>query len=494
MSNIDNNSEILHYKRGMFFVNKLFNLFPDGIYNKQFEEDFVKKEINRFFNYSIARFDLHNFMFLCTVSLMGLNKENMEKCKNIKDYKYKIDYDVVNEKNVPIELLNYLNSFSANRVIKTEYDDWLSVNHVNSLSNFDFNYLFNVRNAFMHSEYSFDLFRDYPIISNVYNSNYTGFSAKIFNPKYYEFVKHYFSNDSFFGLVEKRYSCYFLEYGDNIINDEALLDFISNKTKVGKYDYDNKLKVSKIFEKTILSRNREITDYELKKHNIKYYDVVLSSEDIEQVYFSIKSYYGDKFYELSNNDKLNVIFTAVKYRLDFKSVISSWTLHFYRLASGITRVEYYNDEFYSLFAMVPTLLILKSYLILYRLQNKKLENYEIDYNLFNEFEFDYEINYYNDYKLKLNNKGIFLKEDEYKIKYFLEIFRDALAHGNIDMFYKKQDDNILQYFKFTDKWKNNERNIIIELKEVEKFLSSECFNSKYLNDNAITKSLVKSKK
>ena len=151
----------------------------------------------------------------------------------------------------------------------------------------------------------------------------------------------------------------------------------------------------------------------------------------------------------------------------------------------MSRNEYYGDQFYSLFAMKPTLLVLKSYLILYRLQNKELVNYEIDYSLVNSFKFDYDLNYYNDFKVKLVNKGILVDEVEYMVRYFAEVFRDSLAHGNVDTFFKNENGVINQYFKFTDKWKNRERDIVIDINELEKFLSSECFLGKYLNDKIV---------
>ena len=55
-------TEILHYKRGMLYIDKIIKLFPGGIYDQEKEFLFKEKEFNRFKNYGIASFDFNNFM------------------------------------------------------------------------------------------------------------------------------------------------------------------------------------------------------------------------------------------------------------------------------------------------------------------------------------------------------------------------------------------------------------------------------------------------
>lgn len=481
-------TEILHYKRGILYIDKLIKVFPNGRYDKKNELLFAEKEYDRFRNYYIASFDLNNFMILCSVALMGLNKEAIEKSGNNKEYKYILDYSNADLSNMPIEMIKFFNEFNSNRVIESDYDEWLSINNIKILPNFDYNYLFNVRNAFMHSEYNLYLLEGYfPMGVNIRNGNYTNFSAKVFLPKYFEFIKHYFGNDVFLGVVDNLYGYNINDDNVNINNELELKNFIINDINVSKYTYDNKLKANRIYEKTLFSTNggNKITEHEMKKHNILENPIILDTDDVEQIILSIKGYYGENFYRLNDNKKIMIIITAIRYRLDTKGVISTWIIHFYRLMVGVPRNVYYGDGFNSFFAMKPTLLLLKSYLILYRIQNKELLNYEIDYNLVNKFKFDYDLNYYNDYKVKLGNKGILADEDEYMVRYFVEVFRDSLAHGNVDTFFKDENGVINQYFKFTDKWKTKERNIVIDINELEKFLSSECFLGKYLNEKII---------
>lgn len=483
--NQNNNSELLHYKRGMYYVNKLMNIFPSGFYIKESEIEFVKKETIRWYNNDIAIFDLNNFKFLCTIALMGLNKENIEKENKTKNYKYKIDYNVIDHSKLPLWSLKLYKEFDNTRIIQSDYDDWLSISHINVIDKFNYNYLFNVRNSLMHSEYNFDLIGYHgPDIANLTNSNYSGFCAKILISQYYEFIKHYFSNDKFFGIVSNVYTLGILNDKISINNYNELLDFIAHKITVNKIEYDNKITANKIYEKTVF-KNDEITDYDIKKHKFNKVKVNLSTDDIEQIVCIIDKYYGESFYKLSNENKKRTLLGIIKYILDSKSIISSWILHFYRLTVGIPQGQYNNDDFVSLFAMEDSLLILKSYLILYRLQNKELQKYTIDYNLINEFNFDYALDDYNNYKFKMINKEIIMPEDKYKVCYFIELFRNALAHGNIKIFYKKENDVVNKYFQFNDEWKNKKRNVILSIDSLKQFLSSESFDSKYLNENIV---------
>lgn len=486
---VTNYSEILHYKRGIYFIDKLLRYYSKVKYTSEREKSFYQGEFNRFNTIPVANFDLNNFLVICGIALLGLNKEAIERSGNNKAYKYDIDYSVTNIKTsnnepLPLELQIYLKKFETTRTETSDYDDWLSINHLNPLANYQYKHLFNVRNAFMHSEYNFDMLKDYiTLIANIKNDNYTGYSAKIYLPKYFEFLKHYFGNDPYFGLVENLYHYNLVPVRKiGIIDESSLLSYITNGIEIKKLDYDNKLNQSKILEKRV-EREKVLLDETSKKYNITETNVALSQEDIEQIILSIKSYFGNEFYNLNPDKQQKIILGAIKYNLDPKSVISSWILHLYRNTSMCIKGTFPQDDFNSLFALQPSLLILKSYMVLYRLQNKALQTYPLDYNLMNKFDYDYEINHYNDFKLKQINDGLIVDEEENKTRYFCEVFRDSLCHGNVKVFFKEEDEGIKQYFYFTDKYKSRERNLIISTTELEKFLSSDTFNSKHLVDD-----------
>ena len=90
---MNDNLEVKHYKRGRHLINKLINNFPDGIYSKELEKAFVEKELKRHINFRIASFDYFNFAFLVSVTLLGLNKEAIERTEKHNEYNYLIDYE-----------------------------------------------------------------------------------------------------------------------------------------------------------------------------------------------------------------------------------------------------------------------------------------------------------------------------------------------------------------------------------------------------------------
>ncbi len=499
-------SEELHYRRGIHFVNKLIKNFSGRIDDDKVENEFSIKEFLRFKSTGISKFDLSNFLFLCTVSLVGMNKEAIEKSEKNKDYKFKINHNIIEDfiernylrkrtpeeiKNLSIGELEFVNmiareidKFKSTRKIESEFDGWLSINSVKNVDNTNYNYLFNVRNSLMHSEYNFDYIKNHAFyIANLNNSNYTGFKATLFVLEYYEFIKHYFSNDGLHGIVENCYRIGLKDKNKSIENEDDIIDFLTKEAGVLKYEYENKLKAKKIYEKTLLSIENEklITEYDRKRKNINIVECNLDSNQIAQIICVIKEYFGDDFYKLSDMEKVYRLSSAIKYIIDPKAVFSSWIMHYYDLVKYMGKGMVVPTYIDSVFAKKPSLLILKSYLILYRLQNKELQKYPIDYDQMCDVKFDYESNYYEEYKNKLSNKKIILPEEEYKKNYFIEVFRDSLAHGNIKSVYTNENDKIIHNLQFSDVWKNKTRTITISVDELEKFLNSDCFDPKNMH-------------
>ena len=321
---VTNYSEILHYKRGIFFIDKLLRYYSNNKYTLEKEKAFYQGEYNRFKTIPVANYDLNNFLVICGVALLGLNKEAIERSGNNKDYKYDIDYSVTNIKttnNLPIpkEFQAYLNNFESTRITNTDYDEWLSVNHFNALPNYQYNHLFNVRNAFMHSGYSFDMVKEYrTLIANIKNDNFTNYSAKIYLPKYFEFLKHYFYNDPYFGLVENLYCFGFHDTTLTNLKDEAtLLSYLTTQLEVKKLSYENNLKPSKIIEKRI-ERDQLLEKETLKKYNATSTDITLEQETLDQALLAIKSYFGNEFYTFDLEHQQKIIIGAIRYNLDLK--------------------------------------------------------------------------------------------------------------------------------------------------------------------------------
>ena len=504
---MNDNLEVKHYKRGRHLINKLINNFPDGIYSKELEKAFVEKELKRHINFRIASFDYFNFAFLVSVTLLGLNKEAIERTEKHNEYNYLIDYEPGNlnvtkvgeyfnsENNkkkvkqisdISTDLLSkgYSNKitrqFDDKRNYESMYDDWLAVESVNSLPNYHYDYLYNVRNALMHSEYSFETIFDSLLIASVCNSDYTNFSAKIYIPKYLYFIKHFFSNDAFYGIVDKLY-LFGLDENIDINNEDELREFLTNQVDIAEFNYQNNKLPRKRFESILMNNPQYPTKKLIEKYKIETSEIKLTSEQIEQIMMNLKSYYGDDLYKLKDKDLLSrIIVSTLKYQLDPKSVLSSWIMHYYDIFTNLSKFKMGNDDFVSGFAMMPSLLLIKSYNVLYRLQNKELANYDLEYDLMEDVSFDCEINYYNDFVSKQVSNGTYIDDIDSRKRYFTNVFRNSLAHGNIDVFFKEKDGKIEQYLKLEDKYKTRVRTVSVSLNNLNKYLNSECFDSKRL--------------
>ena len=414
-------------------------------------------------------FDLNNFIFSCSVALMGLNKESIENSDNHKEYGYKIDYNLPSN----IMLEKTYNDFKKFHNVDNPYSKWLAVTSVSPDIPSDNNYLFNVRNSLMHSEYDYEFENDesYNYINvNLHNSNYTGFEGKLYIPYYLEFMKHYYSNDAYFGIL----SNFYVMGESGIKPTKETLDEYLRKTKLQKYKYENKKDSSRRWEKKLYKKNPKINDSDFEKE-----EVSLTEEDINKAKMLIEKYYGDDFYKYPREKQGRITFQVLKYIKDSKTVLSEWIVHYYLCAREAIKHKWPGDEFISGFASEASLLMIKSYLLLYRIQNKNFD--EIDYDLMDDidYEFDTSEPHYSDFKNKLIDKGVVVDEDEYKKRYFCEIYRNSLAHGNISVDVRRErDGSIKQYFVFEDIYKSRTRKIAITQEELKRFTNFEAFSRK----------------
>ena len=433
---------------------------------------------------------------MISVALLGLNKESIERNDKHNNYDYPVKYKdnkVVTsvfagkkEKLKAEKLLEWLNNsidleMNKGKIKSTSYDAWLSIKNENPLPNY--NYMFNIRNSLMHSEYKVDLFKGKPLFAHLLNSNYTGFEATVYIPKFLEFLKHYFSNDPFFGTVD---DLYLLELDDEVsINSDNDLElYLKSNVNVSKLDYENKKK-RKLLEKAILDNPQIPSKRLIEKYNIKSNDVVLDGEQINQIVLNLTEYYGEDLYKMDKDRVYRIIVEAIRYELNPKTVISGWLMYFYDMFSKISQVEPFEDDFVSGFALKPTLLLLQSYNVLYRLQNKELQKYGFDYDLMDDINYSYDVNDFVSFRDKLIVNADYKDELDAKKKFFTEIFRNSLAHGNIDFFCVENGNNIDKYIKFEDKYKSRLRTVSVSLYEFDRYLCSECFESSRLKENSI---------
>ena len=78
--------------------------------------------------------------------------------------------------------------------------------------------------------------------------------------------------------------------------------------------------------------------------------------------------------------------------------------------------------------------------------------------------------------------GTYIDDIDSRKRYFTNVFRNSLAHGNIDVFFKEKEGKIEQYLKLEDKYKARVRTVSVSLNNLNKYLDSECFDSKKLTN------------
>lgn len=515
-----NNSEI-YYKRGLHIINKLLNIFSndDSFYKKRLM--FMEEEFKRYANfYDIALKDTNAFSMTGLVTLLGLNKENVEDTE--KNANYNFSRFTIKDKREIEKVKQSMPLFEKDRVINTKYDEWLNVTNIDYPT---IDYMYNVRNGLLHSEY--DFYDDCGNIMYVKNSNYTKFEGKILFDPFKKFGLFYFGNASWTGLSENSY-VFGINSDNRATNMNELENIIDTIGVIGveyKLSEDN-IDIVAPEEKLhkLLIKNKRVNDIyafidKIYRNYAKEYtvsDFNLSLEQKSIIKKMIVTYYGNEFFTWEYDRQFYAILFCCKFLFDSRNIISEWVSDFVKLFEyiknnnylnykDVTSEKYFNsvlttnisdvvsveDGKRSVFACRTSLLMMKSYHILYRLQN--INFVEVDYSNIN-FDFssgDYtftridvdksvKVNDFSDDVNKLVSKYVGLSNDVIKNIVLCEIIRNALSHGNVNMTFKIDDnDRLVEYIVLEDRYHSKSRKIEMTFDMFEKFLCSEAFLSKY---------------
>lgn len=507
------NEKKLYYKRGMHIIDKLVKVFSNDstFYKKRME--LLKLELQRFSgNEQLMIKDINSFYITAMISLIGLNKENIEKMNKHGNYDlYKLD-----KKEQQIISLNKIKKaypeFEASRTITTKFDDWLSVENCDYPT---LSYMMNIRNGLLHSEY--EPLGEFGDIISVNNSNYTHFKSKIILYGIINFCMFHFGNNTWTGLSEN-FNIYEVDDHNNV-NSYKELDEKIKTIKVNKLKYEPKtekdnlkipeLRAYKIMQQ-IKKKKNSLEEILEKIFQNKYTYTIetqnLTDEQVSIIKKMIEKYYGESFYKLDGDSQNMQLLSLGRYLMDSRGVLSEWIcdyIDFYNIIMEIVcRLgDKYNEAIESLleetnsennkrsaFACRTSLLIVKLYHILYRLQNSKY--IEVDYNDidFNTLASDYKYERTNidgskiyDFSVdkdKLKLKDFELSDKELENKVVCEIIRNSLSHGNLNMNFKIENDELIEYVVFEDKYHSKVRKLEMTLDKLEKFLSSEAFETK----------------
>lgn len=507
------NRNNLYFRRGMHVIDKLLKIFNNDSTFYKNRIELLKSELRRMnTNSDLVNKDINSFSITVIAALFGLNKENIENINKHGNY----SLSEFNEKTKLAKDLEQFKisypEFESNRKITTEFDDWLCVENCDYPT---LSYMMNIRNGILHSEYEPN--DEYGDLLSIINSNYTHFKSKVITVGLLDFCLFYFGNNTWSGLTEN-FNIYEIDCSSKI-NTEEELEKQLKTIKIIKLSYNKKynktsyrlpeLKAYKFLQKINNNENHNITLNQLmdktfrKKYDYSVDEKILTENQIETIIKMVNKYYGDQFYKLDAKYQNNQLQMLTRYLVDSRSTLSEWMCDFVDFFNCIRYIFYNNcveniDEIdkqlenlnfelnrRSVFACRTSLLIIKLYQILYRLQNKKYE--EIDYNNINfdlstsdyvyiRKDIDGSItNNFNVEKINIQSKNTSLSDKEAENKAVCEIIRNALSHGNVEMNFKIEDDELREYIIFEDIYNSKSRKLEITLDKLETFLKSDAF-------------------
>lgn len=502
-----------YYRRSYNMINRLIKVYKNG-YNVQNTNQFRNELINKFcVNPIITSSEINSIMFTILIALLGLNKEAIENTGKIKEYK-KANLEVdISAYPLNNEQINRVNDFNKKKIFSTDFDEWLSIeiNPDSDKSNID--YLRRVRNALLHSNFYIDDETTFLPFTKLKTKSY--YESEIFNLQFQMFVLEYFGNIEGLGLTESLYTFNIINLP--IHNKKSLKRFLKLLT-INEISYNDLETIGVDTPELILKDASSGSTIDVQKFvnnlknsnnakNIDWKTNFINNEFIEKIIKHIENKYGDNFYKFDHNTQTGIITTYIKYTLNPKIEISNWLSHFWYLfstsVSNNFNMSFFDGDEFGIDSCYPALMILKSYLLIYRMQNNNFD--EIDYSNVNFDINDKEIYMYSDV---INNtvtkedffQKSFIKEKTKNVssddqyiwnKIICEVVRDSLAHGNIRTYVNPDTFESMIELKDIDSKKGTVRVIIFTLSKYEEFLNSEAFNPSYCYKKESDKALVK---
>lgn len=487
-----------YYRRSYNAINRLIEAYKNG-YNKENTLKFRQELMNKYYsNPKIAQSEFNNIMFTIMIALLGLNKEAIENTGKIIEYKKNNNELDLSKILLTNEEKSRLKEFFDSKVVSTDFDNWLSIKINPNTDKENIDYLRRVRNSLLHSNFYID--EENPFIPFAKLKTKSYYESELFNMQFQMFVFEYFGNIDALGLSEAMYT--FDVPQSHIKNQVELIKFLL-LTTINKITYKNLKTVGKESPELFLKESADeeskvdIDKFIDKLNNIKSVDDIkwetmrIKAEHIVDLIKYIESVYGQYFYKFDYSTQSGIISTHLKYELNSKIEISNWMSHFWYLYTSINNpsfaVSFFDGDEFGIDSCYPALMVLKSYLLMYRLQNNNFD--EIDYGKVNFDVNDPVIYLYSDnedkspitenYFIKSfekeKSRGILTDEKEIWNKIICEVVRDSLAHGNIRTYTSPSTVEPMIELRDVDPKKGTVRVIVLPLVKYEKFLNSEAF-------------------
>lgn len=505
-----------YYRRSYNVINRLIEVYKNG-YNKENTLKFIQELKNKYYsNPKVVQSELNNIEFTTMIALLGLNKEAIENTGKIIEYKKNnneidmSDFKFSNEQKLRFK------KFCDSKVISTDFNNWLSIKTNPNTDKDNIDYLRRVRNSLLHSNFYID--EDTPFMPYTQLKTKSYYEAELFNLQFQMFVFEYFGNIESLGLTE---SIYTFEIPKQEIKDKMHLFVFLNSITINEISYKNLKSLGITSPELVLKKSLSKDCYvDVKKFirslapdknidNVKWETKRISIEHIAHIINYIEKTYGDDFYKMDYCTQGGIISTHLKYELNPKIEISNWMSHFWYLYTGINNpkfcINFFDGDEFGTESCYPALMILKSYLLMYRLQNNNFD--ELDYSKVNFDINDDDIVLYSENKDKTpvtenyftksfnkeKAKGLLTEDKEIWNKIICEVVRDSLAHGNIRTYTSPITLEPMIELKDIDPKKGTTRVLVFPLSKYEEFLKSEAFTPSNCYRKEKVKVLTKSK-
>ena len=481
-------SEFKFYSGAYAMLKKLSRIYESGLNMRNIENElsFIS-HLNPSLKREYAD-NVRSLMLLLNMTMMGINKEKIEKTPDnfsYSGYRSPIDIDkcLVTEN----QKQRYL-KFKEQSICDSPFPDWLSITKNNGNINTAAEYVKKVRNAFLHADFR-PKYDDYFFVINIANSGKTNtyFEADILWENYISFTNSYFSNVPELGLTPTFQSI----WGNpkyKIENETDLIQFLSQikmleikssnipSNLVFKGDNAINTNIAKALKE---ENNDEFLAYinELYESGVEVVGTIgqMSPLQIENCTSYITNKYGVSLYEnIGHSIRKDIVMANVEYTMSHDGTISYCLQHyfhlclvFHRLCLGIFDKNVISDirkiarDYHFDSQFLPTLQIVKGYLLTYRLQNKELG--PIDYNKVNTDIFE-EIGNGIDFNIikKSENDEQTSIEILRKIE-ICNVLRNSLAHGHVETVFNSygSGSKVEHNMYFTNEYKDNDTTTIM---------------------------------
>lgn len=489
-----------YYRRSYNAISKLIKAYQNG-YKKDVMWNFRENLLDDLkTGEKVIVEEQTSILYSILIASLGLNKEGIERTEKIMDYK-NLHNVGLRTMSLPLSYKNRLEQFDSQRVRKTDLDDWLSiiVNIPSDKTNKD--HLRRVRNGLLHSNFYIE--EDFPAlnIAHIKIKNY--YEAEILEPELSTFIFNYFSNFEGMGITENL-ALYKFPKMDGSVKNQNQLETILKDLNIIFIIYDNLIDMKKqtpelvLFELAKKSGNVDMHKFakqlmkldnfinlNVQEKNLGEFDSI-----IKDVIIYIEKQYGEKFYQLMEKSQKEIIMGYLGSIINPKKGVSVWFIKFwyfyFHLFNNKQTIDNVMYEEEVLNDLLPALLILKSYSIIYRLQNNNFE--EIDYSKIN-FDFsttdikfesqsngrdNCDVDYFLESFNKLNNKENYTEQEIWN-KVICDVFRNSLAHGNVRPYIDLDENKYYIEFKDVNKKQGTARVISLSMDKLQQFLDSEAF-------------------